>query len=345
MVMARRAKARPRFAEILAATGSALRSGRCTMTNVFGPVLSRRLGRSFGINNVPFKTCSYACVYCQLGLTGGRTIERRARIAGADLVAEVRARLDALRREDRLPDHLTFVPDGEPTLDEGLGETIRAMREFGIPIAVLTNGSLVWDAAVRADLLEADWVSVKVDTVDERTWRDINRPHDALNLDRILGGIRDFAAAFRGTLTTETMLLRDVNVADDQIARLTDFLVTLDPAVAYVAIPTRPAAEPWARIPDEETVNRVVQLLAARLRRVEYLIGYEEDALEMTGDPMTDLVAMCSIRPLREDDARELLVRAGADWERTRAELITDGLLVAAPWEGTTWYLRRFAPV
>jgi len=312
------------------------------VTAVFGPVPSRRLGRSLGINNVPFKTCSYACVYCQLGATSACTVERRPHVPVTDLVAEVTSRLDTLRSGGRLPDYLTFVADGEPTLDAHLGDAIRALRPLGVPVAVITNASLLSREDVRVDLRDADWVSVKVDAVDERTWHVINRPHGSLRLDSVLAGGRTFAERFRGTLTTETMLLRGQNDGDDHVVRLADYLASLDPAVAYVAIPTRPTAEPWARAPDETTVNRVVQQLAARLRRVEYLIGYEGNAFDTTGDAVADLLAITAVHPMREEAVQGLFHGSGEDASRALERLVAAGQLVATGYDGRTYYVRRF---
>ena len=133
----------------------------------FGPVPSRRLGRSLGINNIPPKTCSYSCVYCQLGRTSQLIANRQAFYKPKEIFKEVRRKVDeAISRNEKI-DYLTFVPDGEPTLDINLGEEISLLRQIGIPIAVLTNASLLWREDVREDLLKADLVSLKVDSVNQ----------------------------------------------------------------------------------------------------------------------------------------------------------------------------------
>ena len=129
-----------------------------TVSNVFGPVPSRRLGRSLGINNIPPKICSYSCVYCQLGRSLKMTSQRRAFYAPEALFAEVEQKLAALQRSHELVDYLTIVPDGEPTLDLNLGKLIKLLKTLGIRIAVITNASLLDDPGVREDLEQADWV-------------------------------------------------------------------------------------------------------------------------------------------------------------------------------------------
>jgi len=160
----------------------------------FGPVPSRRLGQSLGIGNVAPKTCSYSCVYCQVGPTPATEIEPRTRWPSG-MVIDVVARHDQkLRERGERIDFLTFVPDGEPTLDADLGEEMDGLRALDIPIAVISNGSLVWREDVRAALGKADWVSLKVDAADESTWRKVNRPYASLGMSTILEGMIQFAA-------------------------------------------------------------------------------------------------------------------------------------------------------
>jgi wyosine [tRNA(Phe)-imidazoG37] synthetase (radical SAM superfamily) len=146
----------------------------------FGPVPSRRLGRSIGINHIPPKTCSYACVYCQVGRTSRLRTARRAFYAVDDIVADVARKVDDARAAGEPVDYLTLVPDGEPTLDINLGQVIERIKPLGVKIAVISNGSWLWRADVRRALAGADWVSVKVDAVRPDVWRRINRPHRSL---------------------------------------------------------------------------------------------------------------------------------------------------------------------
>ena len=143
---------------------------------VFGPVPSRRLGRSLGINNIPPKVCSYSCVYCQLRRTPRIQVKREAFYDPDELVRAVRDRVNELRSKGERIDYLTFIPDGEPTLDLNLGKEISALKDLGIPIAVITNASLIFREEVQEELSQADWVSLKVDAAREATWKRINRP-------------------------------------------------------------------------------------------------------------------------------------------------------------------------
>jgi wyosine [tRNA(Phe)-imidazoG37] synthetase (radical SAM superfamily) len=140
----------------------------------FGPVPSRRLGRSLGINNIPPKACTYSCVYCQLGRTDKMWARRRVFFALSEVVEAVAAKVREVQARGEGIDYLTFVPDGEPTLDVHLGPEIRGLRPQGHKIAVISNASLIHQADVRSELARAGWVSLKIDATDERIWRRID---------------------------------------------------------------------------------------------------------------------------------------------------------------------------
>jgi len=191
---------------------------------VYGPVPSRRLGRSLGINNIPPKRCSYSCIYCQLGRTTDMQIERRIYYDPLDIARRVEDRAKHIREKSETVDYVTLVTDGEPTLDINLGIEIELLRAMGIKIAVITNASLIWLEDVRRDLQKADWVSIKVDSTTPGVWSIINRPHGALRLDVILEGITSFAQTFEGILATETMLINGINDDMGEMGQVADFL-------------------------------------------------------------------------------------------------------------------------
>ena len=162
----------------------------------FGPVPSRRLGASLGINNIPPKKCSYSCVYCQLGRTSSFRIERKEFYEPEAIYRNVEQKVREARVRGEPMDYLTFVSDGEPTLDINLGREIGLLENLGIKIAVITNASLLGMSDVRVDLEQADWVSVKIDSVSNDTWKKMNRPHRSLLLHEVLQGISDFSGSF-----------------------------------------------------------------------------------------------------------------------------------------------------
>jgi wyosine [tRNA(Phe)-imidazoG37] synthetase (radical SAM superfamily) len=307
----------------------------------FGPVPSRRLGRSLGINNIPPKTCSYSCIYCQLGKTRGTIVQRIKLYEPSHIAEEVKTRVQALRDQKERIDYLTFVPDGEPTLDINLGEEIDRLRDLGIPIAVITNSSLVGESAVRNELVRADLVSLKIDAVEEHTWRKINRPHPALSLERILSGIQQFSKSYTGTLLTETMLISGINDREEQIAPVAAFLASLHPKRAYLSIPVRPPAEPRVMPPSGDRVVMAFDLLRKAGVDVECLIGEEDTYFSRTGEVAEELLGITAVHPMREDAVWEFLQNADAGMEIVQ-QLIEEGKLIKISYQGFHYYLRKF---
>lgn len=308
----------------------------------FGPVPSRRLGRSLGINNIPAKFCTYSCIYCQVGVTTGKEVERREFHRPEEILRDVREKVEKTRGAGEFIDYLTFVPDGEPTLDVNLGHEIGMLRPLDIKIAVITNSSLIWRKDVRDELMKADWVSLKVDSIREEVWRRINRPHRTLKLPSILDGMLEFARTYKGELVTETMLVKGVNDGVDLMEETAGFLAKLKPSKAYISIPTRPPAEKWVHPPEEGFINKAYHIFSQRTGSVEYLIGYEGNAFAFTGDVEDDLLSITAVHPMREEAVRELLARANAGWDVVE-KLIGEDKIVRVEYEGNRFYMRRMA--
>jgi wyosine [tRNA(Phe)-imidazoG37] synthetase (radical SAM superfamily) len=267
-------------------------------------------------------------------------VERQPFYAEEEIAEAVRAKVEGARAAGESIDYLTFVPDGEPTLDVNLGREIELLRPLGIKIAVITNGSLLWRQDVREDLLQVDLVSFGVDSALQEPWRWVNRPHGALRLDDLLDGLLSFRDRFEGELITETMLVRDVSDGQESVMAVADFLARLGPDRAYLAIPTRPPAESWARPPNEDVFNRAYQLFHDKLDQVESLIGYEGTAFSSTGDVVEDLLSITAVHPMRADAVRALVARAEADWDVVEA-LIEQERLVRTHHDGRAFYMRR----
>ncbi len=310
------------------------------LMKVYGPVPSRRLGQSLGINNIPPKICTYSCVYCQLGRTIELQSERRRFYDPEVIFKDTERQIRKARDKDERIDFLTIVPDGEPTLDVNLGREIGLLKSLGIKIAVIENASLLWREDVRNELSEANWVSLKVDAVTEETWRRVNRPHSALKHETVLEGMNDFADMFKGVLATETMLIQGLNDSVEEVEKIADFLAELRPSKAYIAIPTRPPAEEWVRPADEQALNRAYQIFDEKLDHVEHLIGYEGNAFAFTGNVEEDLLSITSVHPMREEGVDKLLFKAGENWD-TVHRLINEHKLVETKYQGNKFYMRK----
>ena len=310
---------------------------------VFGPVPSRRLGRSLGINNIPPpKRCSYSCIYCQLGGTKILTVERRRFYDTRVLRKALSEKLPEVNEDDL--DYITFVPDGEPTLDESLNEHVKAIRELSDkPIAILTNSTLISIKNVRRDLMGFDLVSIKLDAVSEEIWRKINRPHPSLNLREILDGVKIFRREFSGKLISETMLIDGVNSERSEIKRIADELSKIDPDKAYIAIPTRPPAENWVKPVDEEKLVESYEIFSESLGRdrVELLIGYEGAGFKIGRDPIRDLLSIATIHPIRLDYAHQILSKSIHDPDELIERLVNSGEMKLVKYRGRNFLVRR----
>ncbi len=303
---------------------------------------SRRLGRSLGVNNVPYKHCTYSCVYCQLGPTTHLTVERRAFYGWEEVVEDVV--LAVARVGPGNLDYVTFVPDGEPTLDINLGREIRGIREgVDVPVAVLTNGSLLSRGDVASDLQEADLVSVKVDAADPGTYSSVNRHHGAIDFGDYVEGVVGFARSFGGTLLTETMLVRGLNDGIGKIRDLARLVARIGPAKAYVAVPVRPPAEAWVRPPEARSLLAAYREFSYRLPgRVELLVGPEEGGFGGSeDDPLAEVLAILSVHPMRLEDVLRTLERHGLDAEGAVGRLLSSGAVELVEYEGRRYLVLR----
>jgi wyosine [tRNA(Phe)-imidazoG37] synthetase (radical SAM superfamily) len=305
----------------------------------FGPVPSRRLGKSLGINNIPPKICSYSCVYCQVGRTTNLRHTRGEFYKPEDIFGDVQELVVKLKKKKEKIDYFTFVSDGEPTLDRNLGHEIDLLKLLDHKIAVITNGSLITLPDVRDDLMKVDYISIKIDSVDHRVWKKINRPYKKLNLETILEEIIRFSKIYKGRLTTETMLVDGVNCSYSNIESVAGFISKLQPFKAYVAIPTRPTALKNLLIPDESTINRAYQIFNEKVDTVEYLIGYEGNDFGYSGQIEHDILSIASVHPLRLDSVNELLHKARSNWEVIEHLLVHDKLK-EVEYAGSKFYIR-----
>lgn len=306
----------------------------------FGPIPSRRLGQSLGINNTLLpKACSYNCAYCQAGRSHYLEIERRAFFSPQEIYKAVSKAIQNAEKEGVEINYLSFVPDGEPTLDIQLGESIRLLKTLGKRIAVFTNASLIWRPEVRADLALADWVSLKFDAVLETAWRRTDRPQKYLSLHLIMDGALAFARQFRGALVTETMLCADLNDMPENLTATAEYIATLSPSVAYLGVPTRPPLEKWALPPDEAILTQAFAIFAARIPKVELMVGYPPPAYQPGNDAERDIPAILAVHPIREAEMQDYLTKGGYSGD-VLERLLHKGIIKKTAYAGEEFWLR-----
>jgi len=208
---------------------------------VFGPVPSRRLGRSLGIDLVPYKTCTYDCIYCQLGRTTCKTVARKEWVPLEAVLDELSSKLSVQ------PDYVTLSGSGEPTLFSRIDELIERVKSMThVPVAVLTNGSLLWDREVRRQLSRADLVIPSLDAGDESLFRLVNRPHETISFDRMLAGLVAFRREYTGRLWLEVFVVAAFTAAEPALASLRKCVAMIRPDRVQLNTVTRPAVEDYA---------------------------------------------------------------------------------------------------
>jgi len=313
------------------------------MTQIaFGPVPSRRLGKSIGINNIPPKVCSYACIYCQLGRAIEMEYRRKEFYKPEQVVEQVTQQVKKAEKNGDIPDYLTFVPDGESTLDIHLGKEISELKQLGYKLAIITNSSLMNREDVQNELLNLDLVSVKVDTAEEETWRKINHPHKQLSFNEMKEGLRQFSKKYKGKLITETMLIDGVNDSKEQLEKTAAFIASLNSTTAYISIPTRPPARKKVKAATEEAINMAYQIFSAQMEHVEMITGHEGNAFAHTGDTAQDILSITAVHPMREDSVREFLEKDGKTWEILE-QLLKEEKLLETEFGGHKFYVRKLA--
>jgi wyosine [tRNA(Phe)-imidazoG37] synthetase (radical SAM superfamily) len=307
----------------------------------FGPVPSRRLGRSLGINNIISpKVCSYNCIYCQVGETSRRSINREPFFEPEAIYENVEKHIKQLSK-DNYPDYLTFVSNGEPALDKNIGKAIELLKSLAIPIAVITNASLLFNKQVRDDLHLADWVSLKMDAGDNETWQKINRPAPALNFEKTIENIMLFASGFKGILCTETMIIDGINDSVNNITAVSELVKNIEPKKAYLAIPIRPPAEVSVNQPDSEKLNMAWHIFNKSHINTEFLTGFEGTDAGFTGNIYDDILNITAVHPLRHDSLIKLLKNDNADYSVVKS-LIKQRLIRSIIYNGKKYYLREY---
>jgi wyosine [tRNA(Phe)-imidazoG37] synthetase (radical SAM superfamily) len=276
------------------------------MKYVFGPVPSRRLGQSLGIDTIPLKTCNWNCVYCQLGRTVPLTNERKEYYPGEDILAEVKAAL-ASHQPGEI-DWVTFVGSGEPTLHSNIGWLIREVKALAdLPVAVITNGSLLYLPEVRRDLAEADVVMPSLDAGTAVLYRQINRPHPEVTFERLVEGMIAFRQEYSGKIWIEVMLVQGLNDTEAALHEIAAVLRRIQPDEVHINLPTRPPAETWVQPSGEEGLLRARAILGD----IATVVHPVEGEFDLSGfdTAVAAIIAIITRHPMRQEELERTLAR------------------------------------
>jgi wyosine [tRNA(Phe)-imidazoG37] synthetase (radical SAM superfamily) len=268
--------------------------------HIFGPVHSRRLGFSLGIDVVPAKTCTFNCIFCQLGRTTHQTIERQEYVPTEEVMTELEAYLE----KDGKADYLTFSGSGEPTLHSKIGEMIARTKQMTkIPVAVLTCGALLYDPQVRRELAPVDVVLPSLNAISPAVFRAVNRPHGALQLAAMIDGLRRFRREYRGRLWLEIMFVKSVNDDPAEIARLQRAIAEIKPDKVHLTTVARPPAE-----------SETLALTSAELKAIATALGAQTEVVLLppptyklqSGDSLiAEVVNLIARRPAKLEEICE----------------------------------------
>jgi wyosine [tRNA(Phe)-imidazoG37] synthetase (radical SAM superfamily) len=274
------------------------------MKYVYGPVPSRRLGQSLGIDTIPLKTCNWNCIYCQLGRTVPMTNKRMEYFSSQDILAEVKAALAGQQPGEI--DWVTFVGSGEPTLHSGIGWLIQEVNSItDLPVAVITNGSLLYLPGVRRDLVAADVVMPSLDAGTADLYRQINRPHPEVTFERLVDGLTTFREEYNGKLWIEVMLVRGFNDTEQALRDIAATLRRIQPDQVHINLPSRPPAETWVQPTNEEGLMRARAILG----NIATVVHPAEGSFDLRGyDSVVDaIVAIITRHPMREEELERTL--------------------------------------
>lgn len=294
----------------------------CDFKHVFGPVPSRRLGRSLGIDLVPFKTCSYDCIYCQLGKTTDKTVERREYVPLNAVLSELRRKLEQCR-----PDYITLSGSGEPTLYAPIGKLIRGIKtRTKIPVAVLTNGSLLWDRDVQDALLSADVVVPSLDAGDDAAFQHVNRPHPSISFDRMVGGLVEFRKRYSKTVWLEVFLLGGITAIKTEVTKIAKITKHIRPDRIQLNTVTRPPAEDFAFPVSCKRMNHFCRAFGGKAEVIaEYKGRTGKGVVAPDND---DVLALLGRRPCTLKDIADGLKLHPAQVAKTLEHLRDDGKVV-----------------
>jgi len=273
------------------------------MRYLYGPVPSRRLGLSLGIDVLPRKTCSYDCIYCQLGRTTNKTVKRDVYLPIEPIIKEIE---EFLSSTDSPVDYITFSGSGEPTLHSHIGRVIGEIKKITpIPVAVLTNGSLLFMDEVKRDLGQADLVVPSMDAVSKTVYETVNRPEDSLEIDRVIQGLADFRKGFLGQVWVEVLFCRGINDDSAEVSRMKEVLERINPDQVQLNTVYRPPVEDYAFPLTEERLREIEDFFGPKATIVAPYRGKRPPGPE--GEITVRITDALRRRPLTAEDMAEIL--------------------------------------
>ena len=304
------------------------------MKYFYGPVPSRRLGFSLGVDIIPVKTCSFDCVYCQVGRTTRLTTRRRSFVNIGEFTRELRA---IYARRPRI-DYITIAGSGEPTLHKGLDSLIGIIKRethHAYPVAVITNSSLLYQKQVRKELLSADLIIPSLDAATRKTFNKIDRPHASVRFEKILEGLIRLRQEFKGKLWLEIMMLAGFNDSVQEWRAFKPLIAALAPEKVQINLPVRPSGAK-INLPPYKKILMFKKIIGPRAQIVPGF--YKETKKQFSQSVQKDLVRMLSVRPTSYPDLLNCLGLERRELDRNLRLLSTEGRIRSKMHRGKKFY-------
>jgi len=264
-----------------------------TCANLYGPVPSRRLGFSLGVDFIPFKTCSLDCIYCQLGHVPEKIVARKNYIPASEILPQIKKKIDSGVRID----YITFSGSGEPTLNAEIGKLIRDIKQLTkIPVAVLTNGTLLQHHEVRTALSAADLVVPSLDAVTQDVFEKINRPHPSIQISDVLTGLKIFCREFKGKIWIEVLLVKGINDSPLHLQKLKTVLKELHPDRVQLNSVVRPPAESFAQALSLDELEEIKDFIGGRCEIIATFDKTAQDLVQKSEEE--SILSMIQRRPM-----------------------------------------------
>jgi wyosine [tRNA(Phe)-imidazoG37] synthetase (radical SAM superfamily) len=236
-----------------------------SMKHIYGPLHSRRLGLSLGVNVTPFKICSFDCVYCQLGKTSEKTVERKEYANTAEIFEELKLWLQNSPQDAKSVNYISFSGAGEPTLNINIGSLIAQIKKItAIPVAVITNSSFLKDPALRRELLDADVIVPTLNTADQAAFEALNQPCEGIKIEEVIQGLADLRREYKGKIWLETMIVKGINDDLEGARKLFDAIERINPNVIHLNSPVRSPDESTAQCADPKRLKKIQKILGDR---------------------------------------------------------------------------------
>ena len=302
--------------------------------HLYGPVPSRRLGRSLGVDLVPPKICTYDCVYCQVGKTTERTLQRKEYIPTEEVLEEVK---NFLSKGGASIDHFSLSGSGEPTLHSKIGLVIMGIKGMSpIPVAVLTNGSLLYLEEVRDDLRQADIILPSLDAVSEEVFTRINRPHKGISVEKVVEGLVEFRKVYQGQVWLEILFCKGMNDGRNELHQMKRAIDRIQPDRIHINTVVRPPTEPWAAPLNLEEMEGIQAFFG---EKASIISEFDRHPLSLPEfNVKEDIFRILERRPLSLVDLSQRMAIPKEELEATMQPMVEEGKIKTRRFGDSIYY-------